>query len=362
MGWFWGSSSDNESSRSMGDAYSKLDPSLREFLDKESPVKYHPGTKTSQNAQQQESYRSQIGITNGESTSAASTSDTTTQVPKESLYQDGRYAHLWKNYQPIADVEASQRSDQDRLTDVIEAYNDRKAQIGRAAVENCVFEQMAEHDCFKKGGLQAKLTMCHAENKAFNRCYQMQSRFLKALGYLGMERTADEEERIQMHADKLYQEMLAREKAIAKAKEEGLPEPDFKPLLNNASVADAMGVKPLPPTQSTASASASVSEALAAAQSKSQPQPLPAVLPKKEGLDIYAADKRKEIEKRLAGKSKMERELEIQLLVAESNASVEYAEKIRDYYDEERVARAQRKERGRQTFGDTMKSLWGWDK
>lgn len=357
MGWFWGSSDD--ASAKKDEAYNKLDPSLREFLDKESPYRYQSAPKPRQDSHQKDSYRSQVGITRPEvpasSPPAASSTPAAEEaraVPKESLYQDGRYAHLWKNYTPLSDIEASQRSDQDRLTDVIDAFNERKAQIGRAAVENCVFEQIAEHDCFRKGGLHAKLTMCRDENKAFNRCYTMQSRFLKALGYLGMDRTAEEEEQIQMHADSLYQEMIARERAIAKAKEEGLPEPTYKPLLNNASAADAMAVR-LPPSN------APVTSALAETATKNSAT---TQLPKTEGLDIYAADKKKEIEKRLASKTPAERELEIQLLVAESNASVEYAEKIRDYYDDERKLRADRKERGRETFGDSIKRMWGWDR
>jgi len=198
------------------------------------------------------------------------------------------------------------------------------------------------------------MTMCKEENKAFNRCFQMQSRFLKALGYMSMNMTGDQEERIQMHADKLYQEMLIREKAIAKAREEGLEEPKFEPLLNNATAADAMGVRDLTPK-----AAALASGGMADVASK--PQSTPSGLSKKDGLDIYSKEKKEEVEKRLAGKTKAERDLEIQLMVAESQASVEYAEKIKDYYDNEKAIRAGRKERGRETFGDTIKRLWGWD-
>lgn len=375
MGWFWGSS-DEASTSTSGDAYNKLDPALREFLDKESPVRYRPSAAAanSTTAESQDSYRSQIGIAKPEASSASSspttiatsTPTTTTQstspstaVPNESLYPDGRYAHLWKNYQPLSTYETTQRSDQDQLNDVIEAYNERKASIGRAAVENCVLEQMAEHDCFARGGMHAKMTMCRAENKVFNRCYTMQSRFLKALGYLGMERTAEEEERIQMHADKLYHEMLAREEAVKAAKEEGKPEPLFKPLLNNASAAEAMGVQRVPSeiAPHEKSVLGAIQQVKAAKDEAAPTQP-----PKAQGLDIYAADKRKEIEKRLLGKTKDERDLEIQLMVAESNASVEYAEKIKHYFDEEKRARADRKERGRETFGDSIKRVWGWDR
>lgn len=340
MGWFWGSDTKSSSE----DAYSKLDPALREFLDKESPYKYRPApSKSAPSDTSSDTYRSQLGIVQeapSKTREPTKTTPTPSAPPPESLYQDGRYAHLWKNYKPLAEEEAAQRNDQDRLTDVIDAYNERKAQIGRAAVENCVFEQLAERDCFTRGGWHAKMTMCREENKAFNRCYTMQSRFLKALGYLSMERTADEDEKIQMHADKLYQEMMGREKAALEAKEKGVPEPPYRPLLDADAAARAMGLKP----------AATLEGVLAEA-----PQ-------KKHGLDIYSAEKRKEIEKRLAGKTPADRELEVQLMVAESKASVEYADKITQYYDEERKTRADRRERGKETFGDGIKRLWGWDR
>ncbi|KAL1305580.1 hypothetical protein AAFC00_007185 [Neodothiora populina] len=337
MGWFWGSTDNQGASTSSKDAYNDLDPSLRDFLEKESPYRHQPAPKPAQQQQQQQesqSYRSQLGITKPDesattppASSTPASSDSKAAVPQESLFKDGRYAHLWKTYTPMSEIEASSRTDQDRLTDVVEAYNERKAQIGRAAVENCVFEQIAEHECFKKGGVQARLTMCSEQNKAFNRCYTMQSRFLKALGYLSMERSEAEEERIQMHADSLYQEMIAREKAAAKAIDEGLPVPKFEPLINNAAATD-----------------------VSASENKGK------------GLDMYTAERRKEIEASLAGKSPDERELDIQLLVAEQNASREYAEKIQEYFQDEKKLRADRKERGRETFGDSIKRIWGWDR
>lgn len=327
MGWFWGSSTES----SKDDAYQKLDPKLREFLDRESPVKYRaptpentPATPKSSDAASNQ-YRSQLGI----APSAESAEKTTTppKVPTESLYQDGRYAHLWKDYKSLEDVEGS-KSDQDRLADVIDAFNERKAMIGRAAVENCVFEQIAEKDCFDRGGWHARTTMCRAEAKVFNRCYTMQSRFLKALGYLSMERTPEEDEKIQMHADKLYQEMLQREKVAEEAKAAGKPAPAFQPLLDPQSTAEALGVK--------------------------------TDAPQKSGLDMFSAEKKQQIEANLAGKTPQERELEIQLLVAEAHAKVEYTYKVSDYLHEEKAKRADRRERGRETFGDSIKRLWGW--
>ena len=96
-------------------------------------------------------------------------------MPPESLYPDGRYAHLWTSYKPLSVIEAESKSDQEKLLDVLEGYKDRKAQIGRAAVENCVEEQMTLNDCWDKGRWTDRMTMCRKENRAFERCYIMQS-------------------------------------------------------------------------------------------------------------------------------------------------------------------------------------------
>lgn len=59
-----------------------------------------------------------------------------------------------------------------------------------------------------------------------------EQRLLKALGYLNaLDRSPDMDERIQMHADKLYHQMIEQEAAIEKAKAEGLPEPKFEPVI-----------------------------------------------------------------------------------------------------------------------------------
>lgn len=161
MGWFgFGSSS------SSTDPLRDLDPSLREFLTKESPVKYNPAPAPSPEPKPKP-------------TPTPSTSEPPSAekplVPPQSLYPDGRYAHLWRNYRPLADIENESKSEQEKLADVFEGYKARKAQIGRAAVENCVFEQLEMTDCFQNGGVKSKMTMCSKESREFERCYLMQS-------------------------------------------------------------------------------------------------------------------------------------------------------------------------------------------
>jgi len=103
------------------------------------------------------------------------------KVPSQSLYKDGRYAHLWKTYQSQADAEAESKSDQEKIGDVLEGYKYRKAEIGRAALENCALEQWEVNDCFRNGGWASRLTMCRTENRELERCYLMQAVHLRVL-------------------------------------------------------------------------------------------------------------------------------------------------------------------------------------
>ncbi|WPG97277.1 Hypothetical protein R9X50_00005100 [Acrodontium crateriforme] len=344
MGWLWGSS---EAKATSSDPYSKLDPALREFLDKESPLKYNEtqptATKTQPAADEPQSYRAKLGWDQPSLDQESQTSKPQPEqlaVPQESLYQDGRYAHLWKNYRPQSEIESSGRSDQDRLADVVAAYNDRKAAIGRAAVENCALEQMAERDCWENGSLAEKFNMCRGPNREFLRCYTMQSRFLKALGYLNTMRSPEEEEKIQMHADKLYHQMLDREREAEEAKKEGKEAPSLTPLITAESTEKALG------SDSAFSTARARARELGMTNTLSQ----------------YAPEKQEQIKESLKGMNERERELELQLIAAETRAELEYADKIKAELAVERQARAERRDRGKETIGDTIKRLWGWDK
>lgn len=176
MGWFDGWSSSQSSG---SDPLQKLDPKLREFLEREAPIKYdhapsphHQPTPPTQDA----TTPSQQPVA---PTAAADQTEQQQQqqpaVPPQSLYQDGRYAHLWKNYKPQSVVEAETKSDHEKLMDVLEAYKDRKAEIGRAALENCALEQVDWSDCMKSGSVTARMTMCRDAVRKFERCYTMQN-------------------------------------------------------------------------------------------------------------------------------------------------------------------------------------------
>lgn len=174
-GW-WGRKSD--------DPLQDLDPKAREFLKRESPVKYESSSK-------QPTGQDQDGATSNTSTAVAAAAATTTQspktqtasnpdpaasgVPSESLYQDGRYAHLWRTYRPLSEVENETKTDTEKLQDVLEAFKARKAAIGTAALENCAEEQLDWSSCMREGSLRARMTMCSEEVRKFERCFNMQS-------------------------------------------------------------------------------------------------------------------------------------------------------------------------------------------
>jgi hypothetical protein len=170
MGWFWGSSSSKGATKSQ-DPLRDLDPSLRDFLAKESPVKY----SSSIPAPPPPAAQSTQAAPSAEKSSSPAPASEQPIVPCESLFQDGRYAHLWKTYQPLNKVDAEGKSEQEKINDVLEGYNFRKAEIGRAALENCALEQSDVNECFRSGGWQSRLTMCRAENKKLERCYMMQA-------------------------------------------------------------------------------------------------------------------------------------------------------------------------------------------
>lgn len=318
MGWFWGSSSE-------GDAVSKLDPKLKEFLDSDKTPEYKPVTT---------------------STSSPKPAPTPIEdskkplVPAESLFQDGRYAHLWKTYTPQTVLEARGKTDQEKLSDLMDAYNERRSEVSRAALDNCAVEYEELHHCYRHGSLADRMTNCRGNFRKLDRCFTMQQNFLKALGYLSVgERDPEREERIQMHADKLFHQMLAQEKMIEEAKKDGKAEPRFAPLFSPESLSAAMKGQPVP----------------LETQSVSDPDARPAVW--KELSEAARAT----MEERLKKKTGLARQVEMQTITAEIEADKEFGAEFGKVMDDERRSRHLRREQGKETIGDTIKRWWGWN-
>lgn len=172
MGWFWGPADNDGGKKSQSqDPLRNLDPSLRDFLAKESPIRYDTKPPTPPPSAPSTAIKppAPTPVAN-----PAANGDTP-KAPPQSLYQDGRYAHLWKTYQSQSDVESESKSDQEKINDVLEGYKQRKAEIGRAALENCALEQWQVNECFQNGGWSSRLTLCRTENRELERCYMMQA-------------------------------------------------------------------------------------------------------------------------------------------------------------------------------------------
>lgn len=220
----WPFSSGQSTGGSSRDPTRDLDPALRKFLEQESPAKYTPSTtltgKSTDPASTANTHSPSTAQQNDLNSSARSENGALpSNVP--TLYKDGRYAHLWSTYQPLSVIEDRATSPQDKLADVLTGYRDRKANIGKAALENCAIEQFDLNECYRNGQLSERFTSCRSYMKKLDRCYLMNQRLLRALGYLNAyNRPVEVEEQIQMHADKLYQSMISREEADAAEKTE----------------------------------------------------------------------------------------------------------------------------------------------
>ncbi|MCJ1385400.1 hypothetical protein MMC17_008523 [Xylographa soralifera] len=340
MGWLWGSGKDGIPGSSSTDPLKDLDPSLREFLQKESPVKY----KTSEAP-------SQASSTTTPSHSSPAYAEASTQTPEtpgtdlavpvvasKSAYPDGRYAHLWSTYTPLADIEDASKTDQEKLLDVLNGFKERKAQIGRAAIENCAEEQWARTGRSKDATICKRYATISSNPEMCVQLLMTAQRFLKALGYLSTyDRPPEVDEQIQMHADTLYHRMLNQERLVKEAKDAGLPIPTFPSLISSAKS-----------TGATASA-------------ETLPAKVPASeIPLPRDLEDLKPKVKAQFRERLKGLSPEEREIEEKAMIMEIAAGETVGKQIGQIYEETGKAKQLRKEQGKETFGDKISSLFGW--
>ncbi|RMZ82917.1 hypothetical protein DV737_g1849, partial [Chaetothyriales sp. CBS 132003] len=140
---------------------------------------------------------------------------------------------LKKTYVPLADSELA-ASTQSPVSRIVTQKKERSAGITRAAFENCAFEEELQLKCLglgAGGAVRSKLNVCRDETKTYNRCLLLQSRFLQALGYRSDLRASEEqEEKIQMQADKLYHRMMDYEAEVDEAQRTGGPIPPLTSL------------------------------------------------------------------------------------------------------------------------------------
>ena len=321
MVWPFGSAQNGSTQK---DPYGELDPTLREFLDKESPLKYHTANPLD---------RPSKPATSSEQPSSNPPSPAPAASPShnQSLYDDGRYDHLWRTYRPKAQIEAEGKSDQEKLSDVLDAYKQRRKSISAAAMENCADVRWTQQECIIGGSWKQRVEMCRHETRALGRCFRMNQRFLKALGYLSTwDRPPAEEERIQMHADKLFQRWQEQERLAAEAKKAGKPPPAFESLL--------------PPEVSVNSAEGAKAPAAATPPEIAQ----------------LRKDQREALEKKLKGQKPEERYYEEQAWAAEIRAGRQTAEQFDKATQEVREGKQERRARGDATLGDRISGWLGW--
>ncbi|KAI0103526.1 hypothetical protein F4814DRAFT_100313 [Daldinia grandis] len=309
MGWWdslWASSSKDD------DPLRKLDPKLREFLERESPVKYSAAQATEPRAKEEPATPTITEVEEQQGNAPA--------VPKESQFQDGRYAHLWKTYRPLAEIEAETKSDHEKLMDVLEGYKERKSQIGKAALENCALEQVDWRQCMSNPTMSERMTLCRDQVRKFEKCYMTQTRLLKALGYLStLDRSLEAEEEIQMHADTLYQRMLSQEAEITAAREEGRPIPRFPPLIPRLGQ-----------------------------QQQHAQQP----------LEELTQEQQETLKARLKKVAEEDRAAEEEAVRAEFRVKAEVASRVQDLWKQQEEDRQTRKARGEETLWDKVTGVF----
>jgi hypothetical protein len=206
-----------------------LDRDLKNFLDSEAKQQQQKDAEIKQKAFVKPAPKPLVQQIEEDATQEAS-------APLPMEFKEGRYAHLWKTYQPPDSV--ANLSTNEKIKVVKERALDRDAAVKYIASENCALEAEAEKDCFNRLGFREKMTMCRKESRALERCQMLQ-----ALGYMSVPgRSAAEEERIQLHADDLYQEMLKHEQAVALAKKEGVPPPEFRPVMTKENMTKVLGL------------------------------------------------------------------------------------------------------------------------
>lgn len=259
-----------------------------------------------------------------------------------SLYPDGRYAHLWRTYQSPSSLFTSDPTTQarDDVSAAIATFRARKSDVGAAALGNCIMERLAEDECFSSGTLMRKLGGCRPESRAFSRCFELQARLLRGLGYMSHQPglQGDEvRERMRMRADEIWTEVRRREGEVERAKQEGMVEPVFPPLRH-------LGREWIKKTEEQ-------KEVEARRWDRETEEAV---------LGRFNEAMQAALRERIKGLPAHERELEVKLELAEAESHLEYGKLVADYYRVEAEERRARKAQGQSTLGDWLKGFGNW--
>lgn len=175
---------------------------------------------------------------------------------------------------------------------------------------------------------------CRKESRRFARCFDLQTRLLKALGYMDFNVGEQQREVMRTRADEVWSEICRREDETLLAEKEGREKPVF------GALPGARWVK-------RPAVAVAVEEGDAEGREKRL-------------LALFTEQKREEMEKRLAKLPLPERELEIRLEIAEAEVHRGYGDEVGRYVEMEKEERRQRREEGKSTLGDWLKSVGGW--
>lgn len=144
-------------------------------------------------------------------------------------------------------------------------------------------------------------------------------KLLKALGYLdAVDSTPETNERIQLHADKLYHQMMEQQEAIREAKEAGQPVPTFEPVIPKQTM-----------TGQTS------------------------------GEDLMSDSAKKKVEEEMKGMDDQERAAYKAAVEAEMRNKKLMVDQIQDLWRVQEAERKARIEKGTATLWDRMATAWG---
>lgn len=236
MGWFWGSGSGKDdgseqakTNKKTEDPLAGLDKDLKDFLHQKSKEK--TTAKPPKDDTIHPSLRPKASVQEALEAIPEPPSDEPPQEPKQTLppFANPRYAELWKTYRPPSNGFGP--SDDGLLTN-IQHFKSRSAALGRAALENCAEFEYALQKCYRdRSRIYSTETMitgfCNQEVQDLQRCGDYNVGLLKTLGFMdavGRGVPECELEKIQIRADRIYQEFLReerKEKEMQEAKARG---------------------------------------------------------------------------------------------------------------------------------------------
>lgn len=352
MPWFWTSTSNTDN------AFDSLDANSRDFLRKTPSIptsrSSNPTTNTTSSRTTADSFTSKQAFPYSSTVSAESpANNAASDLPSQTLFPDGRYAHLWSTYHPPplsgnpltsssnpSTPVITEITPQEQLSSLLSVYRNKRSTSHKAALSNCVLEHIAEIECLTTSSIYNKIKGCSTETKQFTRCFTLQGKMLRAMGWLDSRIEDDgkgDERREGMlnRADELWTEVKRRAELrnSGRTVDEELGRIDFghdrSSLEKGVEEGDVKGEEALKKRE-------------------------------EELWKVFKASRWDNLRKEVEGLPLDQKVLELELQLAESKAHEEYGEQITQFYDIELQDRRKRKVEGHTSMGDWLKWLSGW--